>query len=188
MTSRTRELATSSSPLTVLDEERGQFLFAAWKNVSIFFWLAQATGMAVLRLARATDPLYAAHPEGVSNIHVVPGGTDLPTTEAQREMLALMKSRADRRACMAVVLGGTGFWASALRSFITSVRFVSPRSHALTIHGTLQQAAFWLPRPHFERSGVWLERAELLAALQSVEEQSLALRATVSAHKLVTRR
>ncbi len=172
MTARTRELAKQSSPLTVLDAEPGHFLFAAWKNVSIFIWRAQATGMAVLRLARATDPVYAAHPEGVSNIHVVPAGTDLPTAEAQREMLALMKSRADRRACMVVVLGGSGFWASALRSFITSVRFVSPRSHALTILGSLEQAAFWLPRPHFERSGVWLERAELLAALLSVERQS----------------
>lgn len=161
-----------SFELKVLDDEPGKFVFSAWGNVSMFFWTAPATPDSMVRLARCTEPLYEQNPCGVSNVHVVESGVGLPSAECRELMADLMRRRAERRACFIAVPVGSGFWASTLRSFATGMRLVSPRSFAFAVHSSLQEAADWLPTPHFERTGVRLNRRELLQVLVQTEAHS----------------
>ena len=46
-----------------------------------------------------------------------------------------MKSQANRFGAVAVVIGGSGFLASAVRSFLTGLRLVSPRTFDFRLHG-----------------------------------------------------
>jgi hypothetical protein len=161
-----------SYELKVLDHEPEKFVFTAWRNVSFFFWTASATPGAVVRLAQCTEPLYEEHPRGVSNVHVVESGVGLPSPEVRELLLGLMRRRADRRACLGVVPAGSGFWASTLRSFVTGMRLVSPRSFEIGVHASLAQVADWLPDVHYAKTGVQLDPRTLLDMLVRTETLS----------------
>jgi hypothetical protein len=158
--------------LRVLDHDPGKFVFTAWRNVSFFFWTASATPSAIARLTQATEPLYAENPRGVSNVHVVESDVGIPSPEVRELLLGQMRRRADRRACLAVVPAGSGFWASTLRSFVTGLRLVSSRSFEIGVHTSLAQVADWLPPPHFAKTGVQLDPRVLLEMLVRTETLS----------------
>jgi hypothetical protein len=72
-----------------------------------------------------------------------------------------MKQNAEQVACIAVVAGGTGFWASAFRSFVTGLRWLAPRSFEIRLHGTIEEVARWLPAEHLKLTGVKLDPMRL---------------------------
>jgi hypothetical protein len=158
--------------LKVLDHQPGQFVFTVWGNVLFFFWVTPATPESVGRLASCTEPLYEQNPKGLSNVHVVESSTGLPSPEVRELLVGLMRRRASRRACLAVVPAGAGFWASTLRSFATGIRLMAPRSFEMGIHSSLEEVADWLPGPHFERTGTRLDRNRLLEAMRRTEALS----------------
>jgi hypothetical protein len=161
-----------SFELRVLDHQPGEFVFSVWGNVLFFFWVAPATPKSIGRLAECTEPLYEQNPGGVSNVHVVDSSTGLPSPEVRELLIGLMRRRASRRACLAVVPIGAGFWASTLRSFATGIRLLAPRSFEMGIHTSLEEVADWLPGPHFERTGTRLDRNRLLDALRRTDALS----------------
>ncbi len=67
-----------------------------------------------------------------------------------------------------MLLGG-GFWNSALRSAITGVLMLTPRSFPVRIHNTIDEVVGWLPDEHLRRTKVRLSPAELAAALQAAQ-------------------
>ena len=164
--------AKGNYELRVLDHEPGKFVFTAWRNVSFFFWTARATPGAVVRLAQSTEHLYEENPRGVSNVHVVESDVGLPSPEVRELLLGLMRRRADRRACLGVVPAGSGFWASTLRSFVTGMRLVSPRSFEIGVHTSLAQVADWLPDVHLAKTGVQLDSRVLLEMMVRSETLS----------------
>src|SRR5690349_405881 len=106
----------------------GAFLFGSWKNVVVAVWEAQATIAAVEHLAKVGEIVSRAHPEGRSNIHFIVTGAGLPEADVRAKFVELMKDKADELACVAVIYGGTGFWASAFRSFVTGLKWLAPKS------------------------------------------------------------
>lgn len=157
----------------VLDSEPGHFVFVAYENLTIFVWSSEVSLDALQRLKRATDPIYRASPHGVSNIHVALHGTGLPAPKARDYMLQLMNERAEQRACLGAVLMGSGFWASAVRSFITGIRFVAPRKFDFGVHSSLEAAATWISPLHVERTQTTLRGADVLYVLKKAHELAL---------------
>src|SRR4051812_18058419 len=117
--------------LEFLDGEAGVCRIASLRNIMIVVWSARATAPSVEKLDFATRRLAGAHPSGVSVIHMIADTAGIPSPEARNAFLKIMNEQAKTIACVAVVVGGTGFWASAMRSFITGLRFMSPRSFDL---------------------------------------------------------
>lgn len=172
-----RSVSTERPQRTVeiLDREPGVFAFSAWQNITMFVWQGRAGLQAVRRLAEVTDPIYAAYPEGVSNIHILTAGIPLPGNEVRDELGKLMRSRAHQRACIGFVLEGGGFWASALRSLITGMRVLAPRSFELRIGGSVEEVANWLPGPHFKKTGRHVDSESIRAAIEETRTASIAL-------------
>jgi hypothetical protein len=83
-----------------------------------------------------------------------------------------MRDYADQIGCVAVVLGGGGFWASALQSFITGMRLVAPRSYDLRVHEHTDEVASWLPAVHHKRTNVMVDPHELRTVLRTVQMAS----------------
>jgi hypothetical protein len=110
------------------------------------------------------------HRNGFSNIHLVAGGLSVPTSEARSGFIELMKDFAEQLACIGVVVGGSGFGASALRSFITGMRVVSPWSFDFRIYGTIEEIGKWLPASHHARTSVALDAAALVQMLGQAQE------------------
>jgi hypothetical protein len=156
--------------LAVLDAEPGQFLFGAYHNVVLCVWVAQASPVAVARLGHAVGNVCRTHPEGVSMIHVVHDGVGVPDAAARAALVALATTRAERAASIAVAVLGTGFWASAVRSFVTGVHIACPRGFELAIHASVDEAVTWLPSGHAQRTGVYLGSSTLAAMVERASD------------------
>ena len=154
------------SEITVHDTEPGQFSIATWRNVLIVRWESAADGSAVERLAKVSTALAAAElATRRSNIHIIADGAGLPTPAARAGFIGLMKQHAGRLACVAIVVGGTGFLASAMRSLMTGMRLLSPRSFNYRLHGSIDEVVKWLPNEHFVKTGVQLDSRRLAQVL-----------------------
>jgi hypothetical protein len=152
-------------PPIVLDTEPGAFLFGSWKNVFVGVWESQATMPAVDRMLRATTILNDLCPMGRSTIHIVAHGASLPSPEVRTHFANALKKNAEKLACVAVIVVGTGFWTSALRSFVTGLRWLAPRSFDFRMNSTIEEVAKWLPAEHAKRTGVELDRRRLVQVI-----------------------
>src|SRR5262245_29623069 len=121
-----RHLAWVEDEPIVHDAESGAFLFGSWRNVVIAVWESQATEAGVERLAKVVEVVARTHPER-SNIHFIATDAALPDADVRAKFVALMKQNAAHLAHVVVVYGGSGFWASAFRSFVTGMRWVAPK-------------------------------------------------------------
>jgi hypothetical protein len=154
--------------LEFLDHEPGTCRIAALRNLMIVYWTSRATESAVNRLAAVTERVLERYPAGLSAVHVIASTAGLPTPEARAGFIKIMREKAAQLACVAVVVGGTGFWASAMRSFVTGLRFMSPRSFDLRLHGAPSEVMMWLPKQHTKLTGVTLDARQLERILESV--------------------
>jgi hypothetical protein len=156
----------SDEPI-VLDSEPGAFIFGSWKNVFIGIWESQATMPAVDRMVRATESMNELHPTGRSTIHIVVHGAGLPSADVRAHFVDVLKKNADQIACVAVVVGGTGFWTSALRSFVTGLRWLAPRTFHFRMFTTIEELARWLPDEHNKRTGIEIDPKQLVKVVDA---------------------
>jgi hypothetical protein len=161
-----------SSPdvnLTLAAIERGVCTICTWQNLVIIVWRAAGTGPAVEQLARITSQMRVTHPEKVSHIHIVKNRAGMPDSAARATLVKIMHDHAAGIANCAVVVGGIGFWASTMRSAITSMRLLAPRSFEMRLHAASTEILTWLPAAHEQRTGIPLPHAVLSALLQQAE-------------------
>jgi hypothetical protein len=136
----------------------------------IVSWTSRATGAAATRLSDVTQRMTASHPSGISAIHLIANNVGVPTPEGRSGIMKIMNDKAKSLACVAVVVGGTGFWASTMRSVVTGMRFMTPRNFDLRLHASSEEVLDWLPKEHEQSTGVSVDSALLARVLRSVEE------------------
>jgi hypothetical protein len=152
-------------PQRLIETEPGTCCAGAWANVTITRWQSRATGPAVERVLRVSSEIRAAYPSGISSIHIIREGAAMPTPEGRAGLVKLMNAHADQLACVAIVVGGSGFWASAIRSLVTGMRTVSSRAYQLRLFGSIDGVVAWLPALHTQRTGIAVDPDEFARAL-----------------------
>jgi hypothetical protein len=155
--------------LEFLDGEPGVCRIAGLRNIMIIVWSDRANGPAVAKLDVGTKRMVAAYPSGFSAIHLIANKAGVPSPEARSSMMKIMSEQAKSIACVGVVVGGTGFWASTMRSFITGMRFMTPRNFDLRLHGTTAEVVDWLPKQHAKLTGISVDAKTLARVLDSVD-------------------
>lgn len=146
----------------------GAYAFGLWNNVLIARWEGPADAAGVAHLAAIGKAFGAEHPGGrQSGIHIVLEDVGLPTAEARAGLMQLMKSQADQVAAIGVVILGSGFVASAVRSFLAGLRFAAPRSFDFRVHGKTSDVTKWLPAAHLRQTGEELDALRLDRVLTS---------------------
>jgi hypothetical protein len=161
-------MSASTAQLVLLDSESGSYSFYTWQNIMMACWSKRATGPAVQRLTRLRESVDREHPEGVSVIYLIGEMAGLPTAEARAGVKELMARFSHRRACLAVVIQGDGFWLSAMRGAITGVRMLVPAKFPMGIFGHVEDVVEWLPRQHEERTGIRIAPTQLLVVLKDL--------------------
>jgi hypothetical protein len=144
------------------------FIMATWKNVSIHVWTVEGTMALVDALDRLTATFTAAHPEGISAIHIIAKNAPLPPADVREQLQKVTKRHASRVACVCHVVEGSGFWASALHGFLTGLHWITRGSFRLHICSDVPAAARWVPAPHAERTKVSIGVAELEEVVRAV--------------------
>ena len=151
----------------------GVVTISGWRNVRIVSWVAQAIGPAVEEVHRAMDrsqsfPQY-------SWVHLIRDKLPLPDARARDGFVRMMRDRSSELACVAVVVGGTGFWASAMRNAVIGLRVFAPGKFDLRLHGSIDEVVTWLPNAHQRKTQVELPATalrELLMQAQALEPES----------------
>jgi hypothetical protein len=138
--------------------------FGSWKNVFVSIWQLQGTILAIDRMlaAIAAMPRLA---EKRSDIYVIAEGARLPEARVRDHFVDVIKSSSQALAGVSVVVGGTGFWSSAIRSFVTGLHWLAPRSFDFRLHGSVEEVADWLPPVHERLSGIHLDPSRLRRVL-----------------------
>jgi hypothetical protein len=155
--------------LVVIDSEPGAFTFFSWKNMSVIVWTGQVTLAGVERLERISELMRKRFPGGVSATHIVCGDTKLPHTETRMALARQSKEYGGWLKAVAVVIGGSGFWASTMRSVVTAIGMLGSRAYEMRIHGSIEDVVQWLPAVHLKRTGVRVEPEQLLSILRRTE-------------------
>ena len=168
--------------LTVLDAQPDVFTFCTWGNVNIHVWWAPLVEPMVERLgafSSATilrsraEPRASTRPRraGMSFVHIVTEDVGVPDPETRSALLALGKRFENDVGPTAVVVGGEGFWASALRGAITGLWLAVPKSMPMRMCGSIEEVAGWLPAKHLESNGSPIDADELIQVLQEASRR-----------------
>lgn len=159
---------TDRAALELLGECPGILTVSAWKNLGICSWVGQANGPAVMVLEEATKRM-SEPGRRVSWVHLIRDKLGLPDAAARSGFQRIMTEHAAELGCVAVVVGGTGFWASAMRNAVIGLRVLAPRKFELRLHGTIDEVVEWLPAAHEKATGVQLLPATLQRLLFEAE-------------------
>lgn len=154
---------TARVALELAGEHPGVLVMSSWQNLGIVVWQGGATGHAVETLIRAMDKLRSPE-RRFSLVHLIKEGLPLPDGGARTNFIRAMKDLQNELGCVAIVVGGTGFWASAMRNAVIGLRVLAPRTFDFKLHGTPGEVVQWLPEAHQRRTGVELP-SEALASM-----------------------
>ena len=154
------------SPVSI---EPGIFHYSAWQNISIGVWVGQATGAAVHTLLKFGAQMNRRYPEGHSSVVFILDKLPAPTPEA-RELLGRMFNARSELLCTGVILEGSGFWASGLRSMIANTHRSSTGNVRLRVSTSLDEALTWFPAEHARASGLEFDPAQLRSELLYARE------------------
>jgi len=138
---------------------------ATWKNVALHVWTTRATPAIVDTLDELSGAFVSAHPEGISAVHVIANSAPLPDADVRERLRVVTTRHQEHLGCVCHVVEGSGFWASALHSFLTGLHFLTRGPFRLHICSDIGAAARWVPEPHLHKTNVAIAPAELEAAL-----------------------
>ena len=165
--SMSRDLSSlrAVEPASLLDVDPGRFRYSAWRNLTIGVWADQATQQAAERVLQVSRLMVSQHPTGHSSIVFVLDGAPAPTPEANEVFAKIYDDKISDLSCMAIVIEGGGFWASRIRSTITSLRMSTPGPMMIRVADKLEQVLEWFPGEHSLRTGVRVTPSELKTVL-----------------------
>jgi hypothetical protein len=141
-----------------------------WHNVLIIAWRDRATAHAARALTATTGEVLAQRRfDKLSYIHMILNKLELPDSQVRTALVDSTKQYHMHMGCSAVIVSGGGFWASAIRSFITGIRVLTPRSMELRIHGSIAELESWFCTVHAEKTGIELDSDALTLVLQKIQ-------------------
>jgi hypothetical protein len=157
-------------PTRTLRVELGHFALSAYRNISIAVWVGQATRQAVEALLEAQKKLIDAHPNGHSAVTFILDGLPAPTPDAHALITKVFAAR-NQLACLAIILEGSGFWASGLRSMLNNSHRQAGGPAALQVATSLESVVTWFSEEHKKRTGVELLPMPLLNTLTNARQE-----------------
>ena len=158
--------------LRLLDEEPGAFQFFAWRNITIFVWLTTPEAAHIDRLVKMGEARIASASGKLSDVHLVTREVGLPDADARAALLEASRAGGPHLAAVAVWLAGSGFWASAVRSFVTGMNVVLREPFELRMFAELEELTEWLPAVHESRTGIAISPPRLLGMLRRAQLHS----------------
>lgn len=131
-----------------------QYGFYRWGNVAINVWNAPPSVSSVESLSDLTDQSSRTIAEGISSVHWLTPSAGLPSGGARAGLKRIAQRYDEHIACVAAVLDGGGFWASALRSALNGIVMTADVKFVPRLYGNIDSLLDWLPEAHHRGTGV----------------------------------
>jgi hypothetical protein len=147
-----------------------------WRNIMFVAWQGQAEAELVRKLGPLTRELLPrTRAQKLSYIHLVRNSLALPDAETRDALLDLSREYVHQTACVAAIIEGGGFWASAIRGFITGIRVLAPRELSVRMHKSTTELLAWFPEEHARLTGVEIDPSELIRQVEHVRSTESSL-------------
>jgi hypothetical protein len=180
-TAVTTSPATSSAPsalpegLELLRIEPQIYCYGLYRNVTLAVWVGQATLPALHAMGGISRDMVRRFPQGHSSIVFILDKIPAPSQEAS-DLIARAFNTRNGLACVSVIIEGTGFWGSGMRSMLSNARrsAAGESSALLRLNSSSDEAVAWLPDETLRRTGVRVEPSGLADALRWVRERGAA--------------
>jgi hypothetical protein len=143
----------------------GRCYFGAYCNIAIGVWVAQANLAAAETLLRVAREMAVRCPGRHSSVGFLLHGLPGPLPEAVPALTKVWEKRPDL-ACTAIVLEGSGFWASGLRSMLSNTRREGGGNVPSKIGSSIEAVVEWLSAQNELGTGVAIPPEELARALR----------------------
>lgn len=164
--------ARSLDKLLPLAASPGEYALWRYRNVAINHWLRDVSLAGVAKLSALTAERQHELPEGVTSIHWLNAGVSLPSAEVRSALSDIMVRYPDHVMSVGVVVETEGFFASALRSAVTGIVLLSPKTIPVRVFGKLDDLVQWLPEVHQRATGVAVTSDELAGVLREAIARS----------------
>jgi len=162
--------------IELVSESPGVNQIWLWRNVVVVTWKGKATAEVARKLGPLSrEILPRTRAPKLSYIHVVPNNLVMPDADTRDVLLELSREHVHETACVAAIIEGGGFWASAIRGFITGIRVLAPRELNLRMHKVVAELLPWFPEEHARLTGVELDPEELLRQVEHARTGEAAL-------------
>ena len=139
-----------------------------WKRVLIGVWAIPSS----MELVEEQDALMKqlSAPAKLSSVHLVIKRAPLPAADVREAYQALTQRYADKIICSAILIEGDGFWASAVRAFMTGIEMLQRRMRTKAF-GDLESLSAWVAQSRNAEASERIEAEELRGALEWMLEQ-----------------
>jgi hypothetical protein len=146
-----------------------RFVAGTLANVVLFYWTGDGTIESVQVLERLIEQQTAGFTRKASAMHLIHQRVSLPDAQVRAGLVAAMKRAADFTGCIAIVMLGGGFWASAIQSALTGMRMLAPTGSSTMRFGSNPAAlSDWFVTEHAERTGERISEQQLLTAAEQL--------------------
>jgi hypothetical protein len=142
-----------------------RYVAATMDGVVAFYWVGDADRSAMQFLGQLLDKQTAGRTRHASAVHVVHERVALPDADVRGELMAMLQDYSSITGCVGVVLLGTGFWASAMRSALTGVRMVAMGAPPMKFAQSVEEIVPWFCATHEERTGSAIHPSRITSAL-----------------------
>ena len=135
-----------------------------WHGVMSSVWATRTTFELVAEIEKLLVAVSKSYPK-ISAVHLITSSFSLPPADVRAKLGDLTQRYGDRLACSATMLGGTGFWASAIRGAVTGIQVIDLRRRRQRVFADLEELANWVAPKHNEATGSTITPQELRHAL-----------------------
>ena len=140
-----------------------------YRNVLILGWYGKANVEAAQEFGTlAESALMQSRQAMISTVHWIDRAVGIPDSPTRDALLKVGNDFRERTACVAAIIVGDGFWASAMRGVVTGLVVLAPRTFAMRTFASAREVLEWLPAEHAERTGVDLDHDVLRAAIERI--------------------
>jgi len=151
----------------------GTCAFRRSGNVVVHAWRGQMTDTIAERFVQINEGVILQHPEGISFVSWIQEGAPLPSSGARRIVSEVMGEYSESIACVAVIMEGSGFWASAMRSAVTGIGLLAKGDFIMRSHRSVAEMTVWFPNHHQARTGVAVAPAHLRELVEQTKRDAV---------------
>ena len=164
------------SPVSVQSRRGGEVLLhpcpvgalGTWENVVISVLRASPSPGDLLAISDLVVRLGKSCPQGIASLTVLGAGVASASPGVRSAAMTAMRETRSLLRARALVLEGGGFWASAVRSTLVGLGYLTGRNSSLVVTTSAQEAIAHLAR-HQKRGVDW--QNDLFEALSIVRRQ-----------------
>lgn len=122
----------------------GAQVVGSWRGHTLAIWEGTLTLRAAEAAARVVRRNVRARPRGSAYVAVLGSSLELPDAEFRQVFIQLGQELRDELRCIAAIIEGKGFVASALRGVVTGIGLAARLDHPLRCFATAEEAALWV--------------------------------------------